>query len=70
MSGKSSRYEYRRPLRTREAAAWLGICEKQLRELAKAGLVGKKVGNVWFFSQESLAELAGVPLEKSDPSDD
>ena len=55
---------YARLFRTRAAAAWLGISERQLLEFARAGVVGKKVGNIWLFSQQELAEFAGVPTNE------
>lgn len=56
---------YKPPFRTAEAAAWLGLSERKVLDLARKGVLkGKKVGHVWLFSQESVAELAGVPVEK------
>lgn len=52
-----------RPLHSKEAAEWLGISTKSLLEFARAGLIGKKVGGVWFFSVQSLCDFAGVPYE-------
>lgn len=52
-----------RPLRSKEAAEWLGISTKSLLEFARAGLIGKKVGGVWFFSVQALCNFAGVPYE-------
>lgn len=54
---------YARPFRTRAAAAWLGISERQLLQFARAGVVGKKVGNLWLFPQRELAEFAGVSTD-------
>lgn len=55
---------YARPFRTRAAAAWLGISERQLLQFARAGALGKKVGNLWLFNQRELAEFAGVPTDE------
>lgn len=56
---------YARPFRTREAAAWLGLSERSVLELARKGILqGKKVGHVWLFSQEAVAKLAGVPIDE------
>ena len=52
-----------RPLHTKEAAEWLGVSTKTLLEFARAGLIGKKIGGVWFFSAQSLCDFAGVPYE-------
>lgn len=53
--------QYPRPLRSQEAADWLGISSRQLVKLAKEGVVkGKKVDGIWFFSQKELARFAGV----------
>ena len=58
------------PFRTQAAAEWLGIGSRQLLDFARAGLIGQKIGNIWLFSQQELAEFAGVstddiaPLEK------
>lgn len=42
---------YARPFHTREAAAWLGLSERSVLELARKGILqGKKVGHVWLFS--------------------
>ncbi|WP_322354848.1 helix-turn-helix domain-containing protein [Paratractidigestivibacter sp.] len=57
-----------RPLHSKEAAEWLGISTKSLLEFARAGLIGKKVGGVWFFSMKALCEFAGVPYEPQNPS--
>ena len=53
----------RRPLHTREAAKWLGISEKSLLEFARAGMIGKKRGGIWYFSMQSLCDFAGVPFD-------
>lgn len=57
------RAAYVPPFRTRAAAEWLGISSRQLLDFARAGLIGKKVGNIWLFSQQELAEFAGVPTD-------
>lgn len=54
---------YQPPFRTRAAAEWMGVSEKQLLDFARAGLIGRKVGSVWFFSQRELAEFCGVPTD-------
>lgn len=51
---------YPRPFRTRTAATWFGISERQLLQFARAGALGKKVGNLRLFSQRELADFAGV----------
>ena len=55
---------YQRPFRTHEAAEWMGISERQLLTFARAGLLGKKVGGVWLFSQKQLAQFAGVETDE------
>lgn len=56
---------YARPFHTREAAAWLGLSERSVLDLARKGILkGKKVGHVWLFSQEAVAKLAGVPIDE------
>jgi hypothetical protein len=40
----------------------MGISERQLLTFARACLIGKKVGGVWFFSQKQLAEFVGVDV--------
>lgn len=52
-----------RPLHSKEAAEWLGISTKSLLEFARAGLIGKKCGGVWYFNMQALCEFAGVPYE-------
>lgn len=54
---------YEKPFRTQAAAEWLGISERQLLNFARAGLIGKKVGNLWLFPQRQLAEFAGVETD-------
>lgn len=51
------------PFRTQEAAKWLRISSRQLLGFARAGLIGKKIGNIWIFSQQELVEFAGVPTD-------
>lgn len=51
------------PFRTQEATKWLGISSRQLLGFARAGLIGKKIGNIWIFSQQELVEFAGVPTD-------
>lgn len=63
MSVASAQNVPARPLHSKEAAEWLGISTKSLLEFARAGLIGKKVGGVWFFSMRGLCEFAGVPYE-------
>lgn len=60
----AKRAAYVPPFRTRAAAEWLGISSRQLLDFARAGLIGKKVGNIWLFSQQELAEFAGVPTDE------
>lgn len=60
----------RRPAHTKEAAAWLGISEKKLRELARRGVLGVRREGTWYFSWESLADYASVPLENEGRTED
>ena len=55
---------YQPPFRASAAAERLGISRRHLLEFARAGLIGRKVGSVWFFSQRELAEFAGVPTDE------
>ena len=55
---------YQPPFRASAAAEWLGISRRHLLEFARAGLIGRKVGSGWFFSQRELAEFAGVPTDE------
>lgn len=56
---------YKPPFRTSEAAVWLGLSERKVLELARKGVLkGKKVGHIWLFSQEAVANLAGVPIDE------
>ena len=58
---------YPAPLRSRAAAEWLGISEKQLRKLSREGLItAKKAGGIWMYSQDALADFAGVKFDSAD----
>lgn len=51
---------YARPLTTDEAAAWANVSRRKLLDYARAGILGKKVGHKWYFSQNQLARIFGV----------
>lgn len=52
-----------RPWRTHEAARWSGMSERKLLEFAREGVIpARKVGGVWYFSPQKLAEFFGVSL--------
>lgn len=55
--------EYLRPLHTKEAAEWLGISQSQLTLYARQGdIEARKVQGIWYFSQDALAEFAGLKV--------
>lgn len=45
---------YAPPLTFDEAMAWTGTTRNVLYSMAKKGLVGRKVGRKWYFSQAEL----------------
>lgn len=52
-----------RPWHTREAAKWCGMSERRLLEFAREGIIpARKVGGVWYFSPQKLAEFFDVAI--------
>ena len=64
MPKDSPRFAYYPLLSTKEAAQWSGNSERWILQQARAGLLGKQINGVWYFSQEQLAEFFGVPLRQ------
>lgn len=63
---------YTPPLTFEEALVWTGTTRNVLYSMAKRGLVGRKVGRKWYFSQaELLRTFKGEgPLAASKESDE
>lgn len=67
MTGSENNARYAvhpRPLTTRAAAEWASMSEKHLRELAGAGMLGRKVNGRWYFDQDELAEFFLSPVRR------
>ena len=63
MTGALISTKSNRPWRTPEAARWCGMSERRLLEFAREGVIpARKVGGVWYFSPQKLAEFFGVSL--------
>lgn len=60
---KQNKVAASRPWRTHEAAEWSGMSERKLLDLAREGILpAKKVGGIWYFSPDRLAEFFDVGL--------
>ena len=52
-----------RPWHTKDAARWAGMSERKLLEFARDGVIpAKKIGGVWYFSPQKLADFFDVSL--------
>lgn len=53
-----------RPLMsTQEVAIWSNNSTRKILDLARAGLIGRKVGGRWYYSPDQVEEFFGVTRE-------
>lgn len=65
-SSSSKKYNgYEKPMRSDEAAEYLGMAKKVLLEYARQGEIpAVKRGGSWYFSTKKLAKWAGVDFDE------